>query len=767
LIDTPGHADFTFEVIRSLRILDGAICILDGVAGVEAQTEKVWLQANNYRIPRIIYVNKLDRTGAAFNRTIKEIASRLHTFPLLCQIPWWRNGKFTGVGDAVNLVGLEWEEGSDGRDYKRYSLDELREVDAPFAEELCKARNALIEALTEQDELMVEAYLEADEDFLAIPAEIIVQSLRRCVLRSNQSVTPVFAGASFRNTGVQPLLDAINNLLPSPPEAPDPGLSYGNTHTTLNRFLTGAPISSSSTTASKATKAKAPAAQTSNLLALALAFKVVTDPKRGVLVYVRVYHGVIARNALLYNTNLSLSERAPRLLRMYANDAIEIEGISSGQIGVISGLKHARTGDTLLVYQGSSVKTHPPHPFNELQLRPIEVPPPLFFTSVEPNSLAEEKHLAETMALLLREDPSLSVSVDAESGQTQLAGMGELHLEIARDRLIKDFKVKASTGKIEIGYREALTAASGVVEEVFEREVAGKLARAACRAEVAPLDENSIVEQDDDEHTYNTTLPDNNRLTIHHPTLYRNGKPVQDTPALPLTLPLTTIIASLTTGTTAALVRGPMHALPLHSTHITIHFDPSTSLSASTTPAALSSATRQAITSAAKQAAASSETVLMEPVMLATIAVNESAMGAVVHDLSSARGATVLSLDADSDDSETSSTSSSSSSSSSSTTTLPPTLTPLTAAQLTRVYAPPDPYGNSDTGGSGANSSSDFDSVRQIRARVPLKEMVGYLKHLRSLTGGRGTFVMSVDRYERMGVQRMRVALAEMRGVLI
>jgi len=153
--------------------------------------------------------------------------------------------------------------------------------------------------------------------------------------------------------------------------------------------------------------------------------------------------------------------------------------------------------------------------------------------------------------------------------------------------------------------------------------------------------------------------------------------------------------------------------------------------------------------------------------MLATIAVNESAMGAVVHDLSSARGATVLSLDADSDDSETSSTSSSSSSSSSSTTTLPPTLTPLTAAQLTRVYAPPDPYGNSDTGGSGANSSSDFDSVRQIRARVPLKEMVGYLKHLRSLTGGRGTFVMSVDRYERMGVQRMRVALAEMRGVLI
>jgi len=737
------------------------------VAGVEAQTEKVWHQANQYRIPRIIYVNKLDRTGAAFNRTVKEIASRLHTFPVLCQIPWWRNGKFIGVGDAVNLVGLEWVEGSDGTKYTRYSLEELQSNDPAFAEEVCKARNSVIEALTEQDDQMVESFLEADEDFLAIPSQTIVDSLRRCVLTSKQAVTPVFAGASFRNTGVQPLLDAINDLLPSPPEAPDPDLSMGESHTTLAKFISGGSKEEGTTISKKASKSKPSLAmQTSNLLALALAFKVVTDPRRGVLVYVRVYHGTITRNALLYNTSLSLSERAPRLLRMYANDAVEIEHISSGQIGVISGLKHARTGDTLLVYQGASVKTGPPAPFDQLQLRPIEVPPPLFFTSVEPNSLAGEKHLTETLSLLLREDPSLSVSVDIESGQTQLAGMGELHLEIARDRLIKDFKVKASTGKIEISYREALTSVSTITEETYSREVAGKLATATAHAEVMPLDDGNIPSSDA-KHAQVIRLQDNNVLIIFHPTLHRSGKPISDAPALPATLPLPTIIQALTTGTSAALARGPNHALPLHSTVVQLHFDPTTSLHPSSTPSALSSAARLAVTAAAKAAAAASETALMEPVMLATIAVNEDALGAVVHDLSSARGATVLSLDAEADaeaEAETGAhADSAGSSADAGATAVATSEARLSAAQLSRVYAPPDPYGDADAalggaGGDGANV------LRHIRARVPLKEMVGYLKHLRSLTGGRGTFVMSVDRYEKVGSQRLKAIVAEMRG---
>ena len=324
-----------------------------------------------------------------------------------------------------------------------------------------------------------------------------------------------------------------------------------------------------------------------------------------------------------------------------------------------------------------------------------------------------------------------------------------------RDRLIKDFKVKASTGKIEISYREALTSASTINEETYSREVAGKLATATAHAEVMPL-EHGDVPTSDPKHAQVIRLQDNNVLIINHPTLHRTGKPISDSPALPPTLALPTIIQALTTGTSAALARGPAHALPLHSTLIQLHFNPTTSLHPSSTPSAISSAARLAVTAATKAAAASSETALMEPVMLATIAVNEDTLGAVVHDLSSARGATVLSLDAEADAEADASTDAGA-------TTVATSDARLSAAQLSRVYAPPDPYGDADAslggaGGDGANV------LRHIRARVPLKEMVGYLKHLRSLTGGRGTFVMSVDRYEKVGSQRLKAIVAEMRG---
>jgi elongation factor G len=227
LIDTPGHADFTFEVLRSLRVLDGAVCILDGVAGVEAQTEKVWTQSGHYNIPRIIFVNKLDRAGAAFARTVKEIGVRLHGWPAVCQIPWWRgdSGDFVGVGDVVNLRGMMWQAGGDGRDIKAFSLEELEKTNKNFADEVKKARTALVELLSEHDDIMVEYFLEHDEDHLAISALQIMQSLRRVVLQAPQIVIPVFAGASFRNIGVQPLLDAVIDLLPSPIERPDAEVS--------------------------------------------------------------------------------------------------------------------------------------------------------------------------------------------------------------------------------------------------------------------------------------------------------------------------------------------------------------------------------------------------------------------------------------------------------------------------------------------------------------------------------------------------------------
>jgi elongation factor G len=221
LIDTPGHADFTFEVLRSLRILDGAICVLDGVAGVEAQTEKVWAQARQYNIPRIVFVNKLDRDGAAFGRTVKEIGSRLHGWPVVCQIPWFEGGKgqFCGVADAITLSALKWQ-GGDGKTIKTFTLEELDAEEAELGLELRKARLAIVELLCEHDEELLSAWLEADDDVMAISAQSIRDSLRRCILDGSGTVIPVFAGASFRNIGVQPLLDAVDDLLPAPLERP-------------------------------------------------------------------------------------------------------------------------------------------------------------------------------------------------------------------------------------------------------------------------------------------------------------------------------------------------------------------------------------------------------------------------------------------------------------------------------------------------------------------------------------------------------------------
>lgn len=753
LIDTPGHADFTFEVIRSLRILDAAICILDGVAGVEAQTEKVWRQADGYGIPRLIYVNKLDRDGAAFNRTVKEIASRLNTFPVLCHIPWWKNGKFIGLADVVELRALKWEKGGDGSDYQSLNLEELEKDEPSFAEEVRKARVALIEALTEEDDQMVESFLEADEDWLAISPADVWQSLRFCLIHNRQAITPVFAGASFRNIGVQPLLNAVNTLLPSPREAADPNISLDETQTTLGNFVAGNVVlpqssSHSSAMSKKGKTQSSPLAQsTKNILALALAFKVVNDPKRGVLVYVRVYHGSITRGSLLYNTNLGNVERSPRLLRMYASEAVEIDDISEGQIGVIAGLKYARTGDTLLVYQGLGANKPIPKPIDMLQLRPIDVPPPLFFTSIEPNSLAEEKNLNDSIQLLLREDPSLSVSVDKESGQTHLSGMGELHLEIARDRLINDFRVKARMGTIEIAYRESPSTASDSIFRTFDREVAGKASQASCTASVSPYNPEEVNSPSPSatQTSQTLTLLDANILHITYPFLNTSGRPLSDASALPSNLPLSTIFRSLQSGVLAALSRGPTYSLPLQSTLTTITFNQSTDIHSTTTPGALSSAARLAVTAALQNAAQKSEDDMMEPVMLATIAVPETDMGRVMQDLSSARGAQVLGLDsADSDSSGIDDGGSER----------------LSVEKLARVYAPPDPFA-SDAGEGGAVG---VDAPRRIRARVPLKEMVGYLKHLRSFTGGRGTFVMSVDRYERMGSQRVKAVVGAMRG---
>ena len=749
LIDTPGHADFTFEVLRSLRVLDGAITILDGVAGVEAQTEKVWAQASNYSIPRIIFVNKLDREGAAFGRTVRDVGARLSVWPAVCGIPWFSEGKLGGVGDVVGLRALQYVSGGDGRDVEVLNLQSLEDSgQAELAAELKKARIALVEVLAEHDEVMVDKFLEADEDHLAIAPEDITASLRRCVLQQPQRVAPLFAGASFRNVGVQPLLDAVVDLLPSPAERPDPEISFQGSEATgkLGDLLSGrtetsvATHSPGQTTVKAKSKAK-PVTAPQALEVSALAFKVVSDPRRGVLVYVRVYSGTLHRNSMLWNTNLQVAERAQRLMRMYANDAVEVDAIEAGSIGVIPGLKWARTGDTLVVGGGGcnvNPKTGPSGLVGKVLLKTVEVPPPVFFVSVEPASLAEENHIRSSLDLLLREDPSLHVRVDEESGETHLSGMGELHLEIARDRLVKDFGAKARIGGVGIGYREAVTGASGPIKEVFDRDVGGKSAKAGAEGGVRPVEDDAERPPSGGRHVIN--LFDGNRLTIATPTLHTDGSSTdaEHRVSLPANLPLPTILQALRTGVSAALARGPTHGYPVHSTLVALTFHPDESLFANTTPAALSSAARLTIQRALRTSAEASATVLMEPVMLVTISVSEESLGAVVHDLSAARGGNVVSL-GDSSDSALD-----------------------TQIDPKRIYAPPDPFagGHVEEGDGAAQGRA----VRSVVARVPLKEMVGYLKHLRSLTGGRGTFTMLVDRFERMNGQRQKLVVNEMRG---
>lgn len=752
LIDTPGHADFTFEVLRSLRVLDGAVCILDGVAGVEAQTEKVWRQAGQYQIPRIIFVNKLDRVGAAFSRTVKEIGVRLHGWPAVCQIPWWRGGEgdFTGVGDVVNLRGMLWQTGGDGRGIEVHGIEELEETDQNFAEEIKRARVALVELLSEHDDVMVEHFLEHDEDHLAISGLQITQSLRRVVLQSPQTVIPVFAGASFRNIGVQPLLDAVVDLMPSPLERPDAEISISGQSNTLSNLLDSSTVPKSTKPARKQRQVPDQSlaiSEIKNLVGCALAFKVVNDAKRGVLVYVRVYSGSIDRGATLYNTTLGVAERAPRLLKMYANDAVEVDSIATGQIGVITGLKHARTGDTIVVYRGLQMKGSPPGGLDTIQLRPINVPPPVFFTSIEPHSLSEQKHVQESLGILLREDPSLHLSVDEESGQTHLAGMGDLHLEIARDRLLNDFKAKARIGKIEIGYREAIASPAAAYTYQLDKPIAGKQAKAAVSASIEPVDDSAMLSGsqdpvDDEAGTFETTyhLPDNNTLYISHPNLSRHDSASHKN-LIPPHLSLPSILHALQAGTSAALARGPFNGFPVANVRVTINLDAPTNLFPETTPSAISMAARAAVGNRLRASLDSAPAVLMEPVMVVTVYVNESSLGAVVQDLSSSRGGQVLSLDGS--DSSASATSDED--------------VPRINSDL--IYTPPDPFQS----GSGDVGSGLADSQRQIVARVPLKEMVGYLNQLRALTGGRGTFVMAVDGFEKMGSQRQKEVLDAMR----
>lgn len=734
LIDTPGHADFTFEVERSIRVLDGAVTILDGVAGVEAQTEKVWRQSAKHGIPRIIFVNKLDRVGARFGATVREVAKKLNGWPAVVQLPVYENnGKggedvLRGVVDVVEQRVFLYEPGSDGTSIDLKDYGWLESTHPTLHAEALAARISLVELLSNHDDALVEEFLEL-EDHAAIPASSLKRALRNVTLSGSAHIIPILCGASFRNIGVQPLLDAVIDYLPSPLDRPSTAVTHG---------ING--------------QHRALITQAEANRVCALAFKVVNDPKRGAMVFIRVYSGVLNRAHNLWNSTLQTKERAHRLLQMYADEAVDITSIPAGHIGVVIGLKSTRTGDTLVDEAAAvkSPKTKPPKPvkgkkskssntepvdvpldFKTLQLKPIDVPPPVFFAALEPHSLSAQKQMEESLAMLLREDPSLNVTTDPDSGQTLISGMGELHLEIARDRLVGELKAKADMGRILIAFRESITTAS---MEYTHIATLPDGTSATVTASVMPIDQAS--EPKDADVPYKQL--DSCTVDLHLPASFSSpnptAQPTEDDSATGVTDPTPALLS----GATAALSRGPHHHLPLHGLHIELKLDQLPNL---TSPAAIASAARQAIGAAVK----SVQWVLIEPVMRVIVTCDEAHLGKVVNDISGPRGGVVLSLGSEAPaakegEEETE------------------------RINAEEIYVPKvgDISAGAISSRDGEGDGSGELGKREVVAIVPLERCVGYLKHLRSLTKGRGSFVMELEGWERVGGQRVEGVLRDM-----
>jgi elongation factor G len=414
IIDTPGHVDFTIEVERSLRVLDGAVAVFDSVAGVEPQSETVWRQADKYRVPRMCFVNKMDRTGANFDRCVAMMRDRLGAHPVIVNMPIGSEAEFKGVIDLVENRAIIWHDESLGAEFSYH------EIPAEYADAAATARAALIEAAVELDDDAMEAYLEGHEPDVA--------TLKACIRKGTiaNKLTPVLSGSAFKNKGVQPLLDAVIDFLPSPNDLPPiEGLKPESDETLTRLPRDEEPFS-------------------------ALAFKIMTDPFVGSLTFARIYSGQVESGTYVQNTVKNKRERVGRLLLMHANSREEIKDAQAGDIVAFVGLKDTTTGDTLSD-QGKPII-----------LERMEFPEPVIEVAVEPKTKADQEKMSIALNKLAQEDPSFRVGVDEESGQTVIKGMGELHLEILVDRMKREFKVDANVGAPQVAYRETITKAAEI-----------------------------------------------------------------------------------------------------------------------------------------------------------------------------------------------------------------------------------------------------------------------------------------------------------------
>ena len=425
IIDTPGHVDFTMEVERSLRVLDGAVAVFDGVAGVEPQSETVWRQADKYGVPRICFINKLDRAGASFERSFESIITRLGANPVAVQIPIGLEDQLKGVIDLVTMKGLIWNDESKGAKY------ETTDIPADLLDAAVAAREKLIEAVASVDDGLMHKYIEGEE----ISEKEIRTALRKGTLELK--IVPVVTGSAFKNKGVQTLLDAVVDYLPSPLDVPPvEGISPKTSETETRAADSSAPFSG-------------------------LVFKIMADKHLGQLSFVRIYSGTIRAGSYAYNPIKDTRERVGRLMQMHANKREDIEDASAGEIVAIGGMKQVTTGDTVCDENKPII------------LEKMEFPAPVIRVAVEPKTRQDQDKLGVALNRLAQEDPSFNVSTDPETGQTIIAGMGELHLEIIVDRMKREFGVEASVGKPQVAYRETITqAAPG--KEIFKKQTGGR-----------------------------------------------------------------------------------------------------------------------------------------------------------------------------------------------------------------------------------------------------------------------------------------------------
>jgi elongation factor G len=459
IIDTPGHVDFTVEVERSLRVLDGAVAIFDAVAGVQPQSETVWRQADKYRVPRIAFVNKMDRVGADFDHCIRSMRQRLSAHPVPLQFPLGKEDSLIGIIDFIEQKVVIWLEDTLGAKFEEFPVEKLWDEaflkDRPNVVAAIKASAISPEFYKEHREKVVEYIAEHDDAILAkylAEHELKPEELRASIRRSTIALklVPVVTGSAFKNKGIQPLLDAVVDYLPSPLDVPPvEGTSLDGTEPLLRRASDDQPFS-------------------------ALAFKIMSDPFVGHVTYIRVYSGVLKAGSYVYNSSKNTRERIGRLLRMHANKREEIDAIYAGDIAACVGLKSVTTGDTLCDEQKPII------------LESIEFPAPVISVAIEPKTKADQDKLGNALQKLSQEDPTFRVHTDPDTGQTLISGMGELHLEIIVDRMMREFGVQASVGRPQVAYRETIRRHSGA-EGKYIRQTGGRGQYGHCKLEIHPL----------------------------------------------------------------------------------------------------------------------------------------------------------------------------------------------------------------------------------------------------------------------------------------